>query len=75
MLALSSESRRGFRESQLGAVRPVLWERGANGGAWSGLTDNYLRVRTVGDFSLSNQITKARLTAVEGDWVLSEVTP
>jgi hypothetical protein len=56
-------------------VRPVLWERGANGGAWSGLTDNYLRVRTVGDFSLSNQITNARLTGLQDDWVLSEVTP
>lgn len=74
MLALSAESRHRFRESQLGAVRPVLWERtSGNGGVWSGLTDNYLRVRVASDFPLANQITDARLTSLEGDWVLAEV--
>ncbi len=75
MLALSAESRQGFREGQLGAVRPVLWERTATGAVWSGLTDNYLRVRTASVQSLSNRITNARLTHLEGDWVLAEVTP
>ena len=75
MLALSAESRQGFREGQLGAVRPVLWERAATGGVWSGLTDNYLRVRTASGQSLSNRITNARLTDLEGDWVLAEVPP
>ena len=73
MLALSAESRQRFRESQLGTVRPVLWERtSGNGGVWSGLTDNYLRVRAASDSTLSNQITNARLTELEGDWVLAE---
>ena len=74
MLALSTESALRFRESQLGAVRPVLWERtSGSGGVWSGLTDNYLRVRAASGSTLDNRITNARLTSVEGDWVLAEV--
>ena len=74
MLALSAESRFQFRESQLGTVRPVLWERASgSGGIWSGLTDNYMRVRAASDSPLSNRITNARLTGLEGDWVLAEV--
>ena len=75
MLALSAESRQVFREGQLGVVRPVLWERSATGGVWSGLTDNYLRVRASSDAVLSNRITNARLIGLQDDWVLSEVTP
>ena len=75
MLALSAESRQVFREGQLGVVRPVLWERSATGGVWSGLTDNYLRVRASSDAVLSNRITNARLIGLKDDWVLSEVTP
>ena len=74
MLALSEESAFRFRESQLESVRPVLWERtSGSGGVWSGLTDNYLRVRAASDSPLSNQITNARLTELEGDWVMAEV--
>ncbi len=73
MLALALESRRRFRESCLGTVRPVLWERaGGSGGLWSGLTDNYLRVRTASHSPLSNRIANARLTGLDGDWVLAE---
>ena len=74
MLALSAESVFRFRESQLGMARPVLWERRAGSeGIWSGLTDNYLRVRTASDTYLANRITNARLTGLDGDWVLAEV--
>ncbi len=74
MLALSAESAFRFRESQLGSVRPVLWERASgSGGVWSGLTDNYLRVRAASDSPLSNRISNARLTGLEGDRVLAEV--
>ena len=73
MLGLAAEARRGFRESQLGAVRSVLWERASSGGWWTGLTDNYLRVRAVGGASWGNRIADARLMAVDGDWVLAEV--
>ena len=74
MLMLTGESRENFRSSQLGSERPVLWERtSGKEGFWSGLTDNYLRVRTSSGSPLSNQITNARLTGLEGDWVLAEV--
>ena len=73
MLALSADSAFRFRESQLGAVRPVLWEQTSGGkGIWSGLTDNYLRVRAASDASLANRITDARLMELDGDWVMGE---
>lgn len=74
MLALAAESAFWFRESQLGTVRPVLWERtSGNGNIWTGLTDNYLRVRAASDFTLANRITNARLTGFEDDWVVAKV--
>ena len=73
MLALSAGCRLRFRESQLGKVRPVLWEQSSRSGYWTGLTDNYVRVRTASEPHLGNRITGARLTGIEGDWVLAEV--
>ena len=74
MLALSADSRLRFRQGQLGALRSVLWERvTGNTGTWTGLTDNYLRVRTASDSPLSNRITGARLQALDGDWILAQV--
>ncbi len=70
MLSLSAESRLDFRQGQLGSRRSVLWEKvSGSSGRWTGLTDNYLRVRTASDSSLSNRITGARLQALDGDWV------
>lgn len=73
MLVLSAGCRLQFRESQIGKVRPVLWEQSSRSGHWTGLTDNYVRVRTVSESDLGNRITGARLTGMEGDWVLAEV--
>ncbi len=73
MLALSAECRRQFRESQLGDVRPVLWEQSSRSGRWTGLTDNYLRVRTSSEGDLANRIVDARLIAIDGDWVLANI--
>ena len=73
MLALSAESALAFRQSQLGSVRPALWERASGSrGVWSGLTDNYLRVRAATNFPLANRITNVRLRALEGDCVMGE---
>lgn len=67
--------RRGF----LGSIRPVLWEaqeQPANGvgTTWTGLTDNYLRVRTVAppDATMENQVAAARLVRLDGDVLYSE---
>ena len=73
MLAISAECRWQFRESQIGKVRPVLWEQSSKAGHWSGLTDNYVRVRTASESDIGNRITGARLTGMDGDWVLAEV--
>ena len=73
MMALSAESRLEFRESQIGKVRTVLWEQSSRSGYWTGLTDNYVRVRTTSESDVGNRITGARLTGMEGDWVLAEV--
>ncbi len=74
MLRLAAESREDFRASQLGRVRQALWERASGSkGVWTGLTDNYLRVRTVSDSPLANQIANARLTGLEDDWILAEL--
>jgi len=64
MLFLARELEGGFRRACLGQVRSVLWEgiRQVNGkGAWSGLTDNYLRTFTFSAGNLANRITKAQL--------------
>lgn len=75
MLALSAEAQRNFRESQLGAVRTVLWERSPASahGSWMGLTDNYVRVSAAAQADLGNTITEARLTRIDGALVHAEV--
>ena len=76
MLELAAASVKKFRQGALGQVRPVLWEptQGKNcGGIWSGLTDNYVRVKANSGRDLSNLITDARLTGLYEDWVTGEV--
>ena len=73
MLTLSAECRLQFGESQLGIVRPVLWEQSSRSGSWTGLTDNYVRVRTASESDLANRVVNAELTAIDGDWVLANI--
>ena len=72
MLGLAKAGFQRFRERQLGQTRPVLWEsvrQAAGTPAWSGLTDNYIRVYTNSQEVLNNQIIPARLLELNGDWV------
>ena len=76
MLELAVTAAREYRLGVLGQTRPVLWEsakRQDSSGVWSGLTDNYLRVRTQSGRDLANTITDTRLTALDGDRVTGEV--
>ncbi|PKB74546.1 MAG: tRNA (N(6)-L-threonylcarbamoyladenosine(37)-C(2))-methylthiotransferase MtaB [SAR202 cluster bacterium Io17-Chloro-G8] len=76
MLELAATAVREFRLGSLGQTRPVLWEPGKGrdaGGIWSGLTDNYLRVKAQSDRDLGNVITNARLIGLDEDWVTGEV--
>jgi threonylcarbamoyladenosine tRNA methylthiotransferase MtaB len=68
------ESAQHYQVGFLNQVLPVLWESavalGPQGWLMSGLTDNYLRVRTVAPRSLWNQITPVRLsTAANGELI------
>jgi threonylcarbamoyladenosine tRNA methylthiotransferase MtaB len=77
MLELAATTMREFRLKSVGQTRPVLWKPGrpAKGAVpaegWSGLTDNYLKVRTTNDSNLGNEITEVRLTGLNGDWLLA----
>ena len=80
MLELAAAAAKEFRQSALGQTRPVLWKpqkhqsAGGTEAAWTGLTDNYLRIRTRSGRNLGNSITNTRLTALDEDWVTGEVT-
>ncbi len=58
--ALSLQKRRAFFESLEGKVEPVLFEEEKNG-CWSGLSDNFVRVRVKSPLNLKNQIIPVRL--------------
>ena len=76
MLELAADGHQQFREGQLGTVTSVLWEPQrslAAGAIWTGLTSNYIRVQTNSRRNLANSITDARLTELNGDWVLAIV--
>ena len=71
------------RASFVGQVRPVLWENtvgrreesGVEPVTWSGLTDNYLRVRAMipAGVDLHNRITQTRLVGLDDDDLLGTV--
>ena len=66
-----------FRQRFIGSIRPVLWERQVSAEdqppVWTGITDNYMRVRAQADDDLTNRITLAELTAVETGAVRARV--
>ena len=72
MLDLAADSHRLFRDSMIGSVRSVLWESSSKSGQWSGLTDNYIRVRTKHASELGNQISDTRLTGLDGEWMVGD---
>jgi threonylcarbamoyladenosine tRNA methylthiotransferase MtaB len=74
MLALAREKAFAFRQRHLGTVRPVLWEREKSfPRVYSGLTDNYLRVKTRTSRPLNNQVALARLLWEQGESLYSEL--
>lgn len=61
MQALAAESARAYRQRFSGRRLQVLWEQRDADGLWSGLTGNYLRLRTRSDRDLTNRLTEVRL--------------
>ena len=73
LLALAKTQAGEFRQSSIGTERPALWESQAvHDGAlhWTGLTDNYIRVRARSGDNLLNEITLTRLVEVNDDGVV-----
>ncbi|MFC2006310.1 tRNA (N(6)-L-threonylcarbamoyladenosine(37)-C(2))-methylthiotransferase MtaB [Chloroflexota bacterium] len=61
MLALAKESAQNFKQRYLGRVMPVLWEKQADDGVWSGLTDNYIRISVKSSEELTNKVLPAKI--------------
>lgn len=79
MMEVGRHSAEAFRRAFLGHTMEVLWERRIKGSdpgqkaVWSGLTDNYLRVRTRKGTNLHNAITRTKLLALAGDGMWGEI--
>lgn len=78
LLRLAESQMIAFRQNQLGTTRPVLWETQIStegGSQWSGLTDNYIRVRTDSQLPLMNTITLAVLASLHNGIVYANPSP
>ncbi|HIP96459.1 MAG TPA: radical SAM protein, partial [Anaerolineae bacterium] len=67
MAAIGRRMATRFQRAFVGQTLAVLWEHGKNtarGCAWSGLTDNYIRVTTTSEEDLTNTLLPTRLIAV-----------
>jgi len=69
---LSQKKRKQFYERFIGNVMPVLFEQKKHG-FWSGLTDNYIRVRVQSDRDLRNKLLNVTLNSIEGQSVIGTV--
>lgn len=72
MLALARESVRSFSRRFLGRTLAVLFEQ-RSGGAWSGLTANYVKVYAKSSRDLTNRLKPVRLVEVYRDGVWGEI--
>lgn len=72
MLAIGRNSAQAFRRRFLDRAMDVLWES-ARGNAWSGLTDNYIRVQTISEQHLHNRILPARLRSLTAHGMRGEL--
>jgi len=61
---LSEKKRRKFYEENLGREATVLFENDVENGNMHGFTENYIRVTSVYDPVLINELRKVRLTAI-----------
>lgn len=63
LLELSTAKHQTFVQSQLGKVRPVLWEHTDHNGLIQGWTDNYLRLSRPYDTTMVGQVEEVTITA------------
>ncbi len=64
---LSAKKRRAFYESQLGAVRTVLFEGENKSGYIHGFTENYVKVKAPWNPALVNTLHQVELTEIDED--------
>lgn len=67
LIEISNSKLEDFMRSNVGKVRPVLWESKIKNGFMSGFTDNYLRVKAPFDEKLINEVSMVRLTGLDPD--------
>jgi threonylcarbamoyladenosine tRNA methylthiotransferase MtaB len=72
MLVLARESLVNFRRQFLGMMLTVLFEQ-RSGGAWSGLTANYIKVYVKSGTDLTNVLRPVRLLRFYRDGVWGEI--
>ncbi len=73
LIDLATDMSRAYRERFVGTTTDVLWETQRDG-VWEGLTDTYVRVRTISDANLANRLLRVRLIALAGAGLIGEVT-
>ncbi len=69
---LGLRKRHVFYQSLLETQQPVLFEQRKNG-YWTGLTDNYARVKIKSDRPLANQFLNVRLTQIDHQAIIGAI--
>lgn len=72
---LSEKKKRAFYESQLGQVRPVLFEAENKEGFMLGYTDNYVRVKTYWNPQWANTTKSLKLNNIGSDGMVTLEVP
>lgn len=72
---LSEKKKRAFYESQLGQVRPVLFEAENKEGFMLGYTDNYIRVKTYWNPQWANTTKSLKLNDIGPDGIVTLEVP
>jgi len=67
---ISNKKRRAFYDTQIGKTKSVLWEGEENEGTMYGFTENYVKVKTLFNVKLVNQITAVKLLEIDRDGVV-----
>jgi threonylcarbamoyladenosine tRNA methylthiotransferase MtaB len=69
---LSSRKRNFYMQKFVGETQGVLFEQKKNG-LWSGLTDNYIRVKVNSNLNLRNQLLAVKLRAIENQTMIGSL--
>jgi threonylcarbamoyladenosine tRNA methylthiotransferase MtaB len=67
---LSDKKKRAFYEQNVGKTKTVLFEHEEDNGMMFGFTENYVKVKTAFDASLSNTFRKVKLTEIDRDGLM-----